>query len=123
MTILNSNVTILLYDNYKKNTLYGLLVKNTFPNFKKFIRDFIKNPENPSADLYSILYQLESFRTPEGFHFKICYPELNGCNLWIQTSNPAQEWNIEGFQKVHLSFQDNGNNTNWTGLGKNKYGG
>jgi len=82
-----------------------------------------KNPENPSADLYSILYQLESFRTPEGFHFKICYPELNGCNLWIQTSNPAQEWNIEGFQAVHLSFQDNGNNTNWTGLGKNKYGG
>jgi len=79
-----------------------------------------KNHENPSADLYSILYQLEDFRTPEGFYFKLCYPELNRCNLWIQTSNPAEEWKIEGFQAVHLSFHLNGNDTNWTGLGKNK---
>jgi len=79
-----------------------------------------KNPENPDANLYSILDQLESFRTPDGFHFKLCYPELNGCNLWIQTSNPVEEWNIQGFKPVHLSFQQNGHQTNWVGLGKNK---
>ena len=95
-------------------------LKNTFSSLKKFIRGFIKNHENPSADLYSILYQLEDYRTPEGFYFKLCYPELNGCNLWIQTSNPAEEWKIEGFQAVHLSFHHNGNDSNWTGLGKNK---
>ena len=36
-----------------------------------------KNIDDPEADLFSILYDLESMRNAEGvFHFKLCYPEL-----------------------------------------------
>ena len=61
-----------------------------------------KNVDNPNADLFSILDQLEDYRTGGLFHFKLCYPELvgvnglNGCNEWIQTSNPAMESTITG---------------------------
>ena len=63
-----------------------------------------KNPDNPEADLFSVLYRLEDFRDDDGnFHFKLCYPELTGvgggrCNEWIQSSNPATEGTIAGFQ-------------------------
>ena len=63
-----------------------------------------KNPGEPEADLYSVLDQLESLRSVEGsFHFKLCYPEVTGeaggsCNEWTQTSNPATDSNIAGYQ-------------------------
>ena len=50
-----------------------------------------KNPDNPDAELFSILDQLENYRDHEGIlHFKLCYPELTGvggghCNEWTQT--------------------------------------
>ena len=63
-----------------------------------------KNPGDPEADLYSVLDQLESLRSVEGsFHLKLCYPEVTGeaggsCNEWTQTSNPATDSNIAGYQ-------------------------
>ena len=35
-----------------------------------------KNPEDPDALLYSVLDQLEKFRSKIGFHYKLCYPEF-----------------------------------------------
>ena len=84
-----------------------------------------KNPDNPDADLFSILDQLENFRNQDGnFHLKLCYPEVNSnggfCNEWIQTSNPATEIDRIGFQAISLSFPKNGANNPWRGLGLNR---
>ena len=84
-----------------------------------------KNPDNPDADLYSILDQMENFRNQDGtFHLRVCYPELsvNGssCNEWIQSSNPVTETEITGYQAISLAFTKNGNNNAWKGLGLEK---
>ena len=80
-----------------------------------------KNVENPSANLYSILYKLNDFRSSIGFHFKLCYPELgnhgNGCNEWVQTSNPATDSTITGFIPINLSFTKDSYNDDWGGIG------
>ena len=79
-----------------------------------------KNPNQPNANLYSILDQLENFRNPEGnFHLKLCYPDvtpaltgLGGkkCNEWVQSSNPVTETNITGYQPISIAY-------NFKGLG------
>ena len=78
-----------------------------------------KNPEDPAASLFSILGSVGKFQTEEGkFIFKIVYPELKGLNVWEQTSNPATEENIEGFQGLRLDFSLAGDGRDWAGLGK-----
>ena len=83
-----------------------------------------KNMDNPTAELYSILGQLEDYQSGGIFHFKLCYPELvgvndgDGCNEWMQTSNPATESTITGFQPISLSFPYNSYLQNWVGIGK-----
>jgi len=88
-----------------------------------------KNPEDPDNKLYSILDQLEDYRSSVGkFQFKLCYPELTWgldektCNEWIQTSNPYTESSITGFQEIFLAFDRNSNNDDWRGIGKNLVG-
>jgi len=85
-----------------------------------------KNPDNPNADLYSILAGLEDFRDANGkFQFKLCYPGLAPvgakgiCNEWIQTSNPATESTITGFEAISLAFTQNSLLNPWKGLGRN----
>ena len=85
-----------------------------------------KNPDNPEAPLFSILGDLESYRTSDGlFHFKLCYPEITGdtghgdqCNEWKQSSNPATAATIKDFQAIGLAFSKNSLNESWAGLGK-----
>jgi len=83
-----------------------------------------KNVDDPNAQLYSILGQLEDYRSGGRFHFRLCYPELvgvnggDGCNEWTQTSNPATESTITGFQPISLSFLYNSYLENWVGIGK-----
>ena len=82
-----------------------------------------KNLNNPDALLFSKLNFLEGYRNKEGkFHFKICYPEIKGnnCNEWKQTSNPATEGKIQGFQKIKLAFPKNGAGGSWGGLGRSE---
>ena len=42
------------------------------------------------------------------FHFKLCHPELTEeafpCNEWKQSSNPAVESRVTGFQGIHLTW-------------------
>ena len=85
-----------------------------------------KNPNNSSADLFSILDQLEKYRGFDGnFTFKLCYPEVTWgdcgkkCNEWIQSSNPLTETTITGFRPISLAFPLNGHRGPWVGLGKN----
>ena len=83
-----------------------------------------KNPDNPDAELFSILDQLEDYRDHEGIlHFKLCYPEITGvggghCNEWTQTSNPLYYSTIQGFQAIALAFPHDGNKKPWQGLGR-----
>ena len=78
-----------------------------------------KNPDNPDAPLFSILDQMETFRTDWGvFHLNLCYGGA-GCNVWKQTSNPVTESNITGFVSYGLDYEYNGLNESWTGLGRN----
>ena len=83
-----------------------------------------KNPDNPEADLFSILDQLESYRKTNGnFHLKLCYPEITGedgghCNSWVQSSNPVTETNVTGFREISLAFTKDGYNSSWAGLGR-----
>ena len=85
------------------------------------------NPGNPCAALYSILDQLESYRSSDGnFHLKLCYPEVAGaggshCNEWIQSSNPATDTSITGFSAVSLAFTQGGS-ANFAGLGRSPAG-
>ena len=82
------------------------------------------NPSDPTADLFSILDQLESYRNTEGkFHLKLCYPDVTTidgghCNEWMQTSNPVAEGNITGFEVISLAFTKDGAEQSWHGLGK-----
>ena len=66
-----------------------------------------KNIDDPEADLFSILNDLESMRNAEGvFHFKLCYPELAEdfpCNEWVQSSNPLTQQKITGFAGIRVS--------------------
>ena len=87
------------------------------------------NPNNPDAKLFSVLNQLEDYRNHEGnFHFKLCYPEYFGiygghCNEWIQSSNPATEGTVTGFQGISIEFTKNGADQSWAGLGKSETNG
>ena len=81
-----------------------------------------KNIGDKNALLFSILYDLETFRTKFGyFHFKLCYPELTDypypCNEWTQTSNPVVESTITGYKALNITWDKNSLNQPFHGLG------
>ena len=62
---------------------------------------------------------MENHRDENGnFQFKLCYPELDKCNEWIQSSNPATETEIKGFRAIDLKFKTTVKGGKWAGLGK-----
>ena len=87
-----------------------------------------KNPDDPNANLFSILDQLENYKNAEGnFHLKLCYPEVSGedgshCNEWVQTSNPVTDTTITGFRAISLAFNLDSYNNPWVGLGRSPSG-
>ena len=70
-----------------------------------------KNADNDTADLFSILDELEWYRTCSGdFHFKICYPDLAEnfsfpCNEWSQLNNPATDSIVREFKPINITFE------------------
>ena len=82
-----------------------------------------KNPDNPCAALFSILDTLEDMRLEDNsFHLKICYPEEDKCNEWVQTSNLATKKKITGFKAIKLAFPKSGTGRPFHGLGLNPAG-
>ena len=81
-----------------------------------------KNTENETADMFSILDQLEQYRDCDGnFHLKICYPELAEnftfpCNEWVQSLNPFTEKILRGFKPINITFQSVTHDFNGLGL-------
>ena len=87
--------------------------------FKSKLEAMNVNPNDPENDLFSILDQLEDYRSVDGnFRFKLCYPDLEWgvdgetCNYWIQSSNPTMSTVVEGYQAIKTAF----NLQNWKGL-------
>jgi len=71
--------------------------------------EWIKNADDPTAPLFSILGDLESFRLADGaFEFRLEYPELDAPNTqhWRQTSNPVTrtEGNVTGYEAIDVPF-------------------
>ena len=78
------------------------------------------NADDPEAPLYSILDQVESFRTDGVFHVKICWEELPEdfpCNEWKQSSNFAEESIITDFEEVRITYPESGTGGIFGGLG------
>jgi len=81
-----------------------------------------KNVGDENALLYSILNNLEAYRTKKGyFHFKLCYPELTDfpfpCNEWTQTSNPVLESKITDYKAIKITWNKDGINRPFHGIG------
>lgn len=69
-----------------------------------------------SADKYSQLSSLESYRNANGeFEFLLEYPGQSGYNRWKQTSNPTTtQESVTGYQAVNISWTG----SSWGGLCK-----
>ena len=68
-----------------------------------------KNQDDPGALLFSLLDTLEDMRLDDNsFHLKICFPEIDKCNDWVQTSNLATETTITGFKAIKLDHDFKG---------------
>ena len=77
-----------------------------------------KNAGDETQPLYSILSDLEDFLNSDGkFHFKLVYPEIPATNEWIQSSNPATDTTITGFEAISLDVDLNSYDEAWEGLG------
>ena len=70
-----------------------------------------RNAQDESADLFSILDQLEEYRLCSGdFHIQLCYPELEQnysfpCNEWTQFNNPVLDSLISNYKPINITFQ------------------
>ena len=86
-----------------------------------------KNAKNETANLFSILDQLDNYRDCNGdLHLKICYPELAGnftdpCNEWTQSSNPATDSIIKGYKPIKITFKST-DDKDFPGLGLTQRG-
>ena len=69
-----------------------------------------KNPNDPSAPLFSVLDTLEDYRNADNqFAFKMVWPELSpvNSNTWLQESNPFEANagpRTEGYMPIRLHF-------------------
>ena len=78
------------------------------------------NADDPNADLYSILDQVERFRMNGVFHIRICYAELPDdfpCNEWKQSSNFVEESEITDFEEIEITYPESGTGGVFGGLG------
>jgi hypothetical protein len=77
-----------------------------------------QNPDDPTADVFSVLDRLETYRGVDGaFEFLLAWPDevggsSAGSQQWRQTSNPTRSQNVEGYQDVAISHRTSA----WGGL-------
>ena len=79
------------------------------------------NKDDPNADLYSILDQIEEYRKDGVFHIRLCYDELAEdnfpCNEWTQSSNFVENPNITDFHAIDITFKNRGDGGTFGGIG------
>lgn len=83
---------------------YTLVFRQTWPGVFK-PGQWSVNPETPTADMYSILDRLESFRRDGRLGFRITWPMANGHCHWRQRSNPVTTTNmtVAGYQPINVT--------------------
>lgn len=74
-----------------------------------------KNVAVPTADHYSILDQLDNFKANGRYIFKMSWPGYPQRNIWVQTTNPAVNQPVAGYEPLLIDASD----MNWGGLERN----
>ena len=80
--------------------------------------EWSRNTNNPKADNFSVLDQLEKYRQADGkFTFQMRWPKSGEQNTWRQKTNPVTrtEGGVDGYQAIQISHTDN----RWGGLEHN----
>jgi cysteine-rich repeat protein len=73
----------------------------------------LKNANNPTSGLYSVLTHLEGFRSNGGFELRIDWPTAPAAsNIWQQTSNPTVAGRVTGYRGVKIGLTSH----HWGGL-------
>ena len=74
------------------------------------------NTTNPEATKYSILNQIENFRSTQGnFTFKINWPGYSPRNIWRQRTNPTTDVDVDGYVAISITAPGGAANY-WGGL-------
>ena len=95
---------------------YQLVFRQTLPYLYKR-NEWQKNPTDPSNDNYSVLDQLEQFRSDDGrFYFRMAWPGDATVYEWSQTSNPVSE-KLAGYQPISVPYTGQ----HWKGLEPSTY--
>ena len=71
-----------------------------------------KNISNPSANLYSILNQLDEFKANNRYIFRINWPGYVQRNIWMQSSNPLISQPVAGYVPLSIDTSTEG----WGGI-------
>lgn len=74
-----------------------------------------KNTSTPTAHLYSILGELDKFKSNNRYIFKINWPGYAIRNIWAQTTNPAVDQPVNGYVPILIDTTQN----YWGGLERN----
>ncbi|WP_413568288.1 fibrinogen-like YCDxxxxGGGW domain-containing protein [Bdellovibrio sp. HCB117] len=72
-----------------------------------------KNTSDPNNGMYSILNQIDYFRTPTNrYHFRLTWPGESFKNLWWQTTSPRADVDVAGYTTEFVQAYSN----YWGGL-------
>lgn len=74
-----------------------------------------KNSSNPNAYHYSILNQLDDFKSNGRYVFRINWPGYSQRNIWMQTTNPTIDQPVDGYIPLSIDTVNN----YWGGLERN----
>ena len=100
---------------FNHNTIGGM--------FSRYDRDEVRNfnSDDPDADLYSILDQIENYRIDGLFHIRFCYPEYTEefpCNEWTQSSNFLEETEVADYKQIRITYEKCYGDLDFAGLRK-----
>ena len=93
--------------------------------FSRVNRDLVRNfnSDDPDANLYSILDQMENYRINGLFHIRFCYPGYTSdefpCNEWTQSSNFLEESEVVDYKPIRISYEKCYGTIDFGGLKKN----
>ena len=86
--------------------------------FENLSRARFFNVENPGANLYSILNDMENFRRNGKLEFKMRWPDdyPNSDFVWRQETNPLEMQTVEGYQEIQIDESLTTRMNKWGGL-------
>jgi len=99
---------------------WTLVFRQTLPHLWDFKDPWNVNSDDPHAEVYAILDQLEGFRAADGkFELKLMWPDY--WNIWTQTSNPAAATPVSGYSPIDVRYTgENFGGLEWFDDGRNR---